>query len=99
MLLYKYKVSWLRLSFAEQFEEATELANKFTKKPTDAEFLEFYGLFKQATVGDVNIEKPGALALKDKAKYEAWSSNKGLSKEAAKEAYVKVYEKYAPKYA
>jgi len=47
----------------------------------------------------VNIEKPGALALKDKAKYEAWSSNKGLSKEAAKEAYVKVYEKYAPKYA
>lgn len=78
MLLYKYKVSWLRLSFAEQFEEATELAKKFTKKPTDAEFLEFYGLFKQATVGDVNIEKPGALALKDKAKYEAWSSNKGL---------------------
>ncbi|KAH8239434.1 hypothetical protein KR032_004244, partial [Drosophila birchii] len=83
----------------KQFEEATELAKKFTKKPTDAEFLEFYGLFKQATVGDVNIEKPGALDLKGKAKFEAWNSNKGLSKEAAKEAYIKVYEKYAPKYA
>ncbi|XP_022216832.2 acyl-CoA-binding protein [Drosophila obscura] len=81
------------------FEEATELAKKFSKKPTDAEFLEFYGLFKQATVGDVNIEKPGVLDLKNKAKYEAWNSQKGLSKDAAKDAYVKVYEKYAPQYA
>ncbi|EDV50523.1 uncharacterized protein Dere_GG14997 [Drosophila erecta] len=81
------------------FEEAAELAKNFSKKPTDSEFLEFYGLFKQATVGDVNIDKPGILDLKKKAMYEAWNSNKGLSKEAAKEAYVKVYEKYAPKYA
>jgi len=34
------------------FEEAAELAKNFSKKPTDSEFLEFYGLFKQATVGD-----------------------------------------------
>jgi len=33
------------------FEEAAELAKNFSKKPTDSEFLEFYGLFKQATVG------------------------------------------------
>ncbi|XP_030385986.1 acyl-CoA-binding protein homolog [Scaptodrosophila lebanonensis] len=77
------------------FEEATELAKNFSKKPSDSEFLEFYGLFKQALVGDVNIEKPGALDLKKKAMWEAWNSHKGLSKEA----YIKVYEKYAPKYA
>ena len=81
------------------FNEACELAKNFSKKPSDSEFLEFYGLFKQATVGDVNIEKPGALELKKKAMYEAWSAHKGMSQDAAKEAYVKVYEKFAPKYA
>ncbi|XP_013116761.1 acyl-CoA-binding protein homolog [Stomoxys calcitrans] len=81
------------------FEEACELAKNFGKKPSDSEFLEFYGLFKQATVGDVNTDKPGALDLKKKAMWEAWNSHKGLSKDAAKEAYIKVYEKYAPKYA
>ncbi|XP_049312899.1 acyl-CoA-binding protein-like [Bactrocera dorsalis] len=81
------------------FAEATEKAKNFSKKPTDAEFLEFYGLYKQATVGDVNIEKPGALDLKRKAMWDAWNSRKGLSKAAAEEAYVQVYEKYAPIYA
>ncbi|XP_017480892.1 PREDICTED: acyl-CoA-binding protein homolog [Rhagoletis zephyria] len=81
------------------FEEACELAKNFTKKPSDSEFLEFYGLFKQATVGDVNVDKPGILDLKKKAMWEAWSAHKGLSQEAAKEAYIKVYEKYAPTYA
>ncbi|XP_034483826.1 acyl-CoA-binding protein [Drosophila innubila] len=81
------------------FEEATELVKNFKKKPADSENLEFYGLYKQATVGDVNIDKPGMLDLKKKVMYEAWSSRKGLSKDAAKEAYVRAYEKYAPKYA
>ena len=81
------------------FEEACELAKNFSKKPSDSEFLEFYGLFKQATVGDVNIDKPGALDLKKKAMYESWNAHKGMSADAAKEAYVKVYEKFAPKYA
>jgi len=81
------------------FEEATELVKKFAKKPQDSENLELYGLYKQATVGDVNIDKPGMLDLKKKAMYEAWSSHKGLSKDAAKEAYIKAYEKYAAKYA
>ncbi|KAI8126012.1 putative acyl-CoA-binding protein [Lucilia cuprina] len=81
------------------FEEACELAKNFSKKPSDSEFLEFYGLFKQATVGDCNIEKPGALDLKKKAMWEAWNKHQGLSQDAAKAAYVQVYEKYAPKYA
>ncbi|KAH8302770.1 hypothetical protein KR044_010699 [Drosophila immigrans] len=80
------------------FEDATERVLSFTKKPTDSENLEFYGLYKQATVGDVNIDKPGVWDLKKKAMYEAWSSRKGLSKDAAKEAYIKVYEKYATRY-
>ena len=82
-----------------QFETATEKSKAFTTTPPDSVFLEFYGLYKQATVGDCNIEKPGALDLKGKAKWEAWNSNKGMSQQAAKAAYVATYEKYAPKYA
>ncbi|XP_028894999.1 acyl-CoA-binding protein homolog [Zeugodacus cucurbitae] len=81
------------------FNTACEKAKAFTKRPSDQEFLEFYGLFKQSTVGDVNVERPGALDLKGKAKWDSWNQHKGLSKEEAQKAYIATYEKYAPKYA
>nr|XP_036217889.1 acyl-CoA-binding protein homolog [Bactrocera oleae] len=81
------------------FNTATEKAKAFSKRPTDEEFLELYGLYKQSTVGDVNVERPGALDLKGKAKWDSWNKHKGLSKEEAQKAYIAIYEKYAPKYA
>jgi hypothetical protein len=36
-----------------------------------------YALFKQASVGDVNTERPGMLDFKGKAKWDAWSGKKG----------------------
>jgi acyl-CoA-binding protein len=38
-----------------------------------------YGLFKQATVGDINGEKPGLLDFRKKAKYDAWNEFQGTS--------------------
>lgn len=58
-----------------------------------------YGYYKQATVGDVNIPKPGMTEIRAKAKFDAWSKHKGMSKDAAKAAYIATYQKYAPKYA
>ncbi|XP_005179467.1 acyl-CoA-binding protein-like [Musca domestica] len=81
------------------FVTATQKAKSFTKTPPDNVFLEFYGLYKQATVGDCNVAQPGALDLKGKAKWNAWNGNKGMSQDAAKAAYVAAYEKYAPQYA
>ena len=52
--------------------------------------LEVYSLFKQATVGDVNIERPGMLDPKGKAKWDAWDGRKGMSKEDAEKAYVEL---------
>lgn len=34
-------------------------------------------------------DRPGMLDLKGKAKWDAWNSKKGTSKDAAKEAYIK----------
>ena len=56
--------------------------------------LEFYGLFKQATVGDCNTDRPGMFDPKGRAKWDAWESKKGMSQDDAKAAYVaKVQEK------
>ena len=52
--------------------------------------LEVYSLFKQATVGDVNIERPGMLDPKGKAKWDAWDGRKGMSKEDAEKAYAEL---------
>lgn len=61
---------------------------ELASQPSDADLLELYALFKQATVGDCNTERPGMLDFKGKAKWDAWNSKKGLSQDAAKEQYI-----------
>ncbi|XP_018804311.1 PREDICTED: acyl-CoA-binding protein [Bactrocera latifrons] len=51
------------------FEEIIEKARNFTKKPTQEEFLEFYGYYKQATVGDCNTDEP-----EDPVRKALWNS-------------------------
>ncbi len=49
------------------FEKAVDdISNRVAKTMSDDELREIYGLYKQATVGDVNIEKPGGIDLKVK---------------------------------
>ncbi len=70
------------------------------EKPTDAEMLEIYGLFKQASVGDVNTDRPGtfSLDLKGKAKWDAWNAKKGLSTADAEAAYIAKVEQLKEQY-
>nr|AAH99293.1 MGC116485 protein [Xenopus laevis] len=62
------------------FDKAAEDVKKLKTRPTDDELKELYGLYKQSTVGDINIDCPGMLELKAKAKWEAWNSKKGFVK-------------------
>lgn len=55
--------------------------------------LELYGLFKQGTKGDVSGKRPGMLDFKGRAKYDAWASRKGMSKDQAMDEYVSVVER------
>lgn len=87
------------MSTEAKFQEAAENAKKLTKRPSDDELLELYALYKQATVGDNDTAKPGMLDLKGKAKWEAWSNKKGVSKQAAMEAYIELVEKLKAEYA
>lgn len=50
--------------------------------------LELYGLFKQATTGDVSGKRPGMMDFRGRAKYDAWASRSGLSNDDAKNLYI-----------
>ncbi|KAL7029029.1 hypothetical protein ACKWTF_006069 [Chironomus riparius] len=65
------------MGLKEDFDTAAEKVKNLKSKPSDQDLLELYGLFKQATVGDNNTEKPGMLDFKGKAKWEAWNGRKG----------------------
>ena len=57
--------------------------------------LDLYGLFKQATEGDVSGEKPGMFDFKGAAKYDAWESRRGMTKDEAMQAYVDLVDRLA----
>jgi diazepam-binding inhibitor (GABA receptor modulating acyl-CoA-binding protein) len=81
-----------------EFLKAADDAKNLKAKPTDAEMLELYGLYKQATVGDVNTDRPGMLDFKGKAKWDAWESRKGLSKVDAEKQYILVVKRLVETY-
>ena len=70
------------------FQEAVASSKTLTKKPSNDVLLQMYGLFKQATEGDVTGDRPGGFDFKGMAKYDAWSGLKGKSAAEAEEAYI-----------
>ncbi|XP_028607322.1 acyl-CoA-binding domain-containing protein 7 [Podarcis muralis] len=86
------------MTLEADFNTVAEKVKKLKTKPTDDELKELYGLYKQSTVGNINIECPGMLDLKGKAKWEAWNQKKGMSKEDAMKAYISKANEMIQKY-
>ncbi|KAK0147857.1 Acyl-CoA-binding protein [Merluccius polli] len=84
--------------FKAEFEKIAEDVKKMKTRPSDQQLLDLYGLYKQAVVGDINIAKPGMTDIKGKAKWEAWSTRKGMSKEDAMSAYITLAKELIQKY-
>lgn len=71
------------------FEESCESAKRF--EWSNEEKQQLYGLFKQATVGDVTDDRPtGMLSWVAQAKWDAWNAKRGLPTEQAKAEYVQL---------
>ncbi|NVM55640.1 MAG: acyl-CoA-binding protein [Candidatus Helarchaeota archaeon] len=79
-------------SLKAQFEDAVRKSNSLSKQPVDIQ-LELYGLYKQVTIGDVRGERPGRRKVRARAKYDAWTSRKGMSKETAMKEYIELVNK------
>jgi diazepam-binding inhibitor (GABA receptor modulator, acyl-CoA-binding protein) len=71
-----------------EFTHAQRDVTKLAADPGNDAKLKLYGLYKQATAGDVSGKKPGMLDMVGRAKYDAWSKVKGLSADDAKQRYV-----------
>ena len=75
-----------------QFEAAAEDVKKLSRRPDDDTLLELYGWYKQATAGDVTGKRPGFTEFAGRAKYDAWAGRKGISKDEAMRAYIRLVE-------
>lgn len=80
------------------FEEKAKAVNNLPTKPSTDELLKLYALYKQATVGDVNTERPGMFNLKDRSKWDAWNKLKGMSQEDAEKEYIELVDSLFEKY-
>ncbi|XP_057519434.1 acyl-CoA-binding protein [Amaranthus tricolor] len=75
------------MSLKEEFEQYAEKV-KTLPSATNDDLLILYGLYKQATVGDVNTDRPGLFDPKGKAKWDAWKANEGKSQDDAMSNYI-----------
>ncbi len=56
--------------------------------PSNQGLLKLYGLYKQATIGEVKEDRPGGFDFKAIAKYDSWASLRGMSQAEAMQAYI-----------
>lgn len=81
-----------------EYPEASEIEKKFNRaadylqhlvnKLDSNQLLEFYGLYKQSTVGPCNTSKPGIFSMQARAKWNAWNDLGLMNKEFAMRTYV-----------
>lgn len=75
------------------FDDAAATSKTLKKAPDNDTLLALYSLYKQASVGDVAGERPGALDMVNRAKFDAWTGRKGMAREDAMKAYVELVAK------
>jgi len=76
----------------QDFNDAVSRSKELTKRPSNEDLLKLYGLYKQATEGDVNGDRPGGFDFKGAAKYDAWAGEKGNSATQAMQAYISLVD-------
>lgn len=80
------------MSLKDQFEAAVADSKNLPERPDNMTLLKIYALYKQATAGDVDGERPGFTDMVGRAKYDAWAGFKGLSSDEAMQQYIDLIE-------
>ena len=70
----------------ERFEEAVGQSRSLSDQSNEV-LLELYALYKQATLGDASGDGPGLFDPVGSAKFQAWKTKTGMSRDAAMVAY------------
>jgi len=81
------------MELKENFDKAVVESKEISKRPDNETLLQLYSLYKQATEGDVNGEKPAMFDFVAQAKYNAWTNLNGISADEAMQQYIALVEK------
>jgi acyl-CoA-binding protein len=77
------------MDLKEQFEKSAVESKNLPEKPNNETLLKLYSLYKQGSIGDVNIEPPSnSFDFVNKAKYDAWAALKGKTTTEAMQEYI-----------
>ena len=74
------------------FDAAVAASKQLPDKPDNMTMLKIYSLYKQSSEGDVEGKRPGFTDMVGRAKYDAWATVKGKSKDEAMQEYVDLIE-------
>ena len=77
---------------AALFQQAVAQSKNLSERPDNATLLKMYALYKQATEGDVDGQRPGFTDLVGRAKWDAWNALKGTAMDTAMQRYVDLVE-------
>lgn len=80
------------MTLQAQFEQAQADSKNLPERPDNMTLLKIYALFKQATVGDVEGDRPGMADFVGRAKWDAWHAIKGTSTDDAMRQYIDLIE-------
>jgi diazepam-binding inhibitor (GABA receptor modulator, acyl-CoA-binding protein) len=80
------------MSLQARFEQAMADSKNLPERPDNMTLLKIYALFKQASSGDADGNRPGFTDMIGRAKYDAWDTLKGTSREAAMQQYIDLIE-------
>ena len=77
------------MNLKDAFEKAVKESKELPSKPDNETLLRLYGLYKQATEGDLNTESPpGMFDFVAKVKYDSWLKLKGITAVDAMQQYI-----------
>jgi diazepam-binding inhibitor (GABA receptor modulating acyl-CoA-binding protein) len=76
----------------QRFETAVAQSKNLPERPDNTTLLKIYALYKQATVGDAQGERPGFGDMVGRAKFDAWAALKGAAKGDAMSQYIELID-------
>ena len=75
-----------------RFHQAVADSKTLAERPDNMTLLQLYALYKQASSGDVDGERPGFTDMVGRAKWDAWSALKGTTADDAMQRYIDLVE-------
>ena len=76
----------------DAFHAAVASTRELTQRPDNAALLRLYALYKQASEGDAQGTRPGAMDFVARAKWDAWAALSGMTSEQAMHEYITLVE-------